>query len=288
VSLSRTASIGRPPLLLATVGLVMVGLIVATIGQPPSAASTFDQTSESIECPVMTDSVKRLYEAFFNRSPSDGEFLETTIDYRSGEQNLEQIAQRLAESDEFETRYGNLSNERFVDLVYRNVLRRAPSDENSDFWTGSLADGLERGAVMMAFSESEEFVRRTDTATPLSGYLRWYPEGTHWYCGVGARDNLRIKPLTEDTIYADYVFFNGGDSQSPTALRTVLQGELHLTVTRGSLPPGFTNYKWGGAFDGNGNYGSALDIEAGKNTSWIAVFYPSLIGEQRLGWQIEL
>jgi len=286
--MSRRASTGRPPRLLATAALVSVGLVVMTIGQLPTAADTFDRNAESTECPAMTDSVKRIYEAFFNRMPSDSEFLQATTEYRSGEENLEQIAQGLADSDEFQTRYGNLSNERYVNLVYRNVLRRDPPEEDRTFWTGRLDDGLSRGAVMIAFSEAEEFVRRTDTETPLAGYLRWYPPGTHWYCGVGARDNLRIKPLADDTIYADYVFFNGGDTDSPTAMRTVREGLPHLTVTDGSLPPGFTNYKWGGVFDGSGNYGSALDIEAGKNTSWIAVFYPSLIGEQRLGWQIEL
>lgn len=286
--LSRRAANGRPPLVFGVVGVVVAGLLVLAVGSMPSAARSTNRLPESTECPAMTDSINRLFTAFFNRTPNGAEFLEWSIKYRSGEANLEVIAQALADSPEFRTRYGILSDDRYVDLVYRNVLRREPSEDDRSFWVGGMEDGLGRGSVMIAFSEAEEFVRRTNTATPLAGYLRWYPEGTHWYCGVGPRDDLPITPLDEPTIYADYVFFNGDDTQSPAAIRTVLGTQTHLTVTQGSLPPGFTSYKWGGVFNGDGNYGSALDIEAGLNTSWIAVFYPLPIGEQRLGWQIKL
>ncbi len=268
--------------------MVAVGLTVLAVTSLPTAARATNQLPESTECPAMTDSINRLFSAFFNRAPNGAEFLDWSMRYRSGEANLVQIAQGLAESPEFRTRYGNLSDDRYVDLVYRNVLRREPAEDDRTFWVDRLEGGLGRGSVMIAFSEAEEFVRRTDTATPLAGYLRWYPEGTHWYCGIGPRDDLPIKPLDQDSLYADYAFFNGGDAQSPAAIRTVLGTTTHLTITDGSLPAGFTSYKWGGEFSGDGNYGSALDIEAGQGTSWIAVFYPSSIGEQRLGWQIKL
>jgi hypothetical protein len=197
------------------------------------------------------------------------------------------MAEELVGSDEFVTRYGNLSDDRYITLVYRNTLRSLPTDAERQFWTNSLAAGSSRGTMMVGFTESAEFVNRTETATPLSGYLRWYPEGTHWYCGVGPRDDMSIKPLDNQVVYADFAFFNGGVEQSPVDLFTVLGSRPHIEVTSGSLPPGFTSYKWGGLFDGDGDYGTALTIDAGQSTSWIVVFYPTPIGEKRLGWQIE-
>ena len=259
----------------------------AAVAPSPTAATAAVQLSESTSCPTMTDSVNRLFSAAFNRSPTEAEFLSHTADYRSGTASLEQIANELVESEEFSDRYGSLDSERYVDLVYRNILRRAATDEDRQFWISSLDGGLSKGAVMTAFTESDEYIQRTNTATPLAGYLRQYPEGSHWYCGVGPRTGLAIQPLTEPTLYADYVFFNGGNAQSPAGIQTVRQDSSNLTLTNGSLPPGYTSYKWDGLFSGEGNYGSALNIAAGQNTSWIVVFYPSSLGEQRLGWQIE-
>ncbi|MGH1489104.1 MAG: DUF4214 domain-containing protein [Acidimicrobiales bacterium] len=272
--------------LVAVIGAIMAAIMAVTPGTTPVAAQTASG-DESVRCPVMTDSVDRLFLAYFNREPTGSEFRNWTSQYRSGAADLEAIASELGASEEFRTRYGNLDDGRFVELVYRNVLRRAPSEADKDFWETNLASGYERGPMMLAFSESEEFIRRSGTTTPLAGFLRWYPEGSHWYCGVGPRNSLGIKPLEDPTVYADFMFINTGDSQSPVGITTVLNGSPHLEVSRGSLPPGFSDYKWGGQFGGDGNYGSALSISAGARTSWVVVFYPSSVGDQRLGWQIE-
>lgn len=270
--------------------LVLVGLIVVTtlVVNPESSPQARAQSGrESTSCPVMTDSVRRLYRAFHNREPTGTEFLLDTSRYRSGEKNLEDLANDLAASEEFATRYGLLTDERYVELVYRNVLRREPTDEDRAFWTTNLANGYERGPVMLAFSESEEFIRRTGTSVPLSGYLRWYPRGTHWYCGIGSREELMIKPLVEPTLYADYLFTNRGSDPARLGLQTVLGGVAHITINDGSLPAGYTSYAWGGAFTGDGDYGTAIDLLAGDDTTWVVVFYGAPIGEQRLGWQID-
>ncbi len=271
---------------LLTIGLLSVSVVAGpTSGGPLSAQS--GQRPESTSCPTMTDSINRLYLAYFNRTPDGAEFRDASTRYRSGQANLEVLSDELASSDEFRTRYGNLTSERYVELVYRNVLRRDPDPADKDFWVASLDSGYPRGSVMMAFSESEEFVRRTGTATPLAGFLRWYPEGVHWYCGVGPRTSLTIKPLTEATLYADLLFQNGAGTQAPIGLITLIDGLPHVTITDGSLPPGFSDYKWGGLFGGDGGYGTALAVQVGPNTSWITVFYPASIGEQRLGWQLD-
>ena len=57
----------------------------------------------------------------------------------------------------------------FVDLVYRNVLARPPDPAGRAHWAGGLDSGrLTRGGVMIGFSESAEFVRKTGTTPPPS------------------------------------------------------------------------------------------------------------------------
>jgi hypothetical protein len=269
------------------IGLAFL-IVAAVVAAATSSAAQENSTdnTESVRCPVMTDSIDRLYLAFFNREPTATEFRLRVGDYRSGLASLQAIAGDLATSDEFRTRYGNVDDDRYVDLVYRNVLRRDPTTEDETFWSANLSAGYDRGLMMLAFSESEEFVRRTGTTTPLAGFLRWYPEGTHWYCGVGPRTGLDIKPLDDPTVYADFMFINSTDGQSPVGITTLLDGLPKVEVSRGSLPPGFSDYRWGGQFNGDGQYGSALSITAAARTSWIVAFYPSPIGDQRLGWQI--
>ncbi|MGI9597019.1 MAG: DUF4214 domain-containing protein [Acidimicrobiales bacterium] len=272
---------------LTVVGLLTIGFLVAVPSSNRLAAQTSGHGPESTACPTMTDSINRLYMAYFNRAPEGAEFRDSGNRYRSGQANLEVLSAELALSDEFRTRYGTLDDERFVELVYRNVLRRDPEPADRDFWIANLEAQYPRGSMMIAFSESEEFVQRTGTATPLSGFLRWYPPGVHWYCGVGPRVELSIRPLDAPTLFSDFMFHNSDDSQGPIGLKTMLNDRPHVTMAEGSLPGGFTEYKWGGLFEGDGNYGSALSVQVGPGTSWIAVFYPTSIGEQRLGWQLD-
>ncbi len=57
---------------------------------------------------------------------------------------------------------GSLTDSEFIDLVYDNVLERTPDDGGRRFWLDRMADGLARGAVMTAFSESPEYVGKTN------------------------------------------------------------------------------------------------------------------------------
>lgn len=320
MSLGRTADIRRIVGPVSIAGLAILAVVVAwslrgsgddadatragadafeTTGEPAGATQgqtgpllTLDDDArleDRLACPAITDPIVRLYAALFNDTPDQSEFLDLASQYQTGQIGLERIAAQLLDSDRFETAHGVLNDERFVSLIYRSVLRDSnPSEADSGFWVDSLAAGTARSTMLLTFTETAAFARRTDTETPLSGFLRWYPEGTHWYCGVGSRDALSIRPLSDQVVYADYAFFNGGSEVSSIGLTTVLDQNPHLAVSSGTLPPGFTSYKWGGLFNGDGNYGTALDINVGSNTSWIVVFYPTSIGDQRLGWQIEL
>ncbi|MEZ5225840.1 MAG: DUF4214 domain-containing protein [Acidimicrobiales bacterium] len=106
-------------------------------------------------------------------------------------------------SDEFVQTYGRLDNREFVRLVYRNVMDRDPDPAGWDHWTSSLNGGYSRGAVMIAFSESEEFVVKTNTWPPLAGYLTWYSRPKMFACGIG-----QVSVPTNDMRYADVAVWN--------------------------------------------------------------------------------
>ncbi len=104
--------------------------------------------------------IGRLYLAFFNRRPDEAGEL-GWIQARKSGQDLASIASFFAGSPEFKDTYGSLNNSDFVDLIYRNVLDRAPDSQGKAGWTTSLNEGMTRGTVMTHFSQSAEFQAKT-------------------------------------------------------------------------------------------------------------------------------
>ncbi len=106
--------------------------------------------------------VRRLYEAYFERTPdaSGMAFWVARIEEGRG---LAEVSAVFAASDEFARTYGPLDDAAFVDLVYRNVLRRDPDAGGRAHWVRQLGVGLDRGSMMVAFSESPENIVRSGT-----------------------------------------------------------------------------------------------------------------------------
>jgi hypothetical protein len=111
--------------------------------------------------------INRLYQAYFLRLPDQSGF-EYWLNQRIGGKTANEISAALAGSAEFSQRYGSLSNQAFVDLVYANVLNRAGDAEGRAFWIERLDDGLSRGDVMLGFAESSEYIGRTQTTAAMS------------------------------------------------------------------------------------------------------------------------
>ena len=107
--------------------------------------------------------VRRLYAAFFRRE-SDSAGLQYWVGQRDRGVSLAAIAEHFVSSTEFRHNYGSLSDRDFVDLVYRNVLGRSPDQAGYDYWVGRLRTDLDRGGLMVGFSEGPEFVFRTGIA----------------------------------------------------------------------------------------------------------------------------
>ncbi len=128
--------------------------------------------SESAEFVAKTGTVRpatitegriwRLYKAYFLRD-AEQEGFDYWLAQSSGGLLLREISDEFALSDEFTSQYGQLTDAEFVDLVYRNVLDRSPDPSGRTYWISRLESGLNRGELMIGFSDSVEFVLSTDT-----------------------------------------------------------------------------------------------------------------------------
>ncbi len=116
---------------------------------------TFDQVTG-----LDTDDAKmfRLYNAAFKRLP-DAEGLKYWIGkYTSGENDDRTVASSFLGSAEFQERYGeNVTNAKYVETLYVNVLGRDYDIDGYNYWLGNLNNGIEtRYELLLGFAESAE------------------------------------------------------------------------------------------------------------------------------------
>ena len=135
-------------------------------------------------CEEYSDSVARLYQAGLDRVP-DRDGFEFWFDaYTSGEYTFPQMAAFFVTSDEFTSRYGELSDADFVRQLYRNVLGREGEAGGVEFWTSKMAGGMTRSVVLMRFAESPENIDKTGTVAPAFGpFNNGWTEA--WTCTTG-------------------------------------------------------------------------------------------------------
>ncbi|HEV7723100.1 MAG TPA: trypsin-like serine protease [Iamia sp.] len=134
-----------------------------------------------------TGGVIRLYRAVFLRKPDTAGLVYWWREVNRGV-SLKRIADLMVTAPEFELLYGELDNVEFVEQVYDNVLDRAPSTNERNYWVGELNSGARsRGQVMVGFSESPEYKGATATSTrvigPFFALLRRVPvdaDITYW------------------------------------------------------------------------------------------------------------
>lgn len=139
-------------------GMSRAELVVAFSESPELVA----RTSTVAARPPEANQVWRLYRAYFLRH-ADQVGLDYWYRAVLAGTPLAAVSDNFARSDEFRQRYGELDDPAFVDLVYRNVLGRQPDGEGRTYWLSRLEAGMTRGQLMVAFSESQEFIVRTDT-----------------------------------------------------------------------------------------------------------------------------
>ena len=116
---------------------------------------TFDQVTG-----LNTDSGKmfRLYNAAFKRLPDPDGLKYWIRKYSTGENDDRTVAKSFLISEEFKSRYGdNISNAKYVETLYVNVLGRNYDQEGYNYWLGNLNNGIEtRYELLLGFAESSE------------------------------------------------------------------------------------------------------------------------------------
>ncbi len=231
------------------------------------AAPTFFQLHPSA-CPQLTDSVYRLYTAYFLREPDTAGWNYWLGIYGQTPASLETISWSFAASNEFRLRYGSLDNRSFVQLVYANVLGRAPDAGGWDHWTNALNRGYGRGAVMLAFSESQEYTNLTGTAPPMAGYLQWYSAPVTFRCGAG---NGSV--ATAGAGYLDLMVINGS-ARNTTGYQAVLDaGGVRYETPPDSLAPGEMVIVWNQPSAGLGIRTASINVAGNSEMLWAVVLY---------------
>ena len=170
----------RAVAVMSAVLVAAAGLGSVTVSSPAEGAAPYYSPSAS------EGSIYRLYRAYFLREPDAVGFMYWYLKVARGS-SLDEVSDLFAQSSEFRTRYGNLDNAHFVELIYQNVLGRGADSAGRDYWVGRLNGGLSRGRVMRYFSESGEYQRETATGVP-----------SEWRAGANARRLLAALPVAAE------------------------------------------------------------------------------------------
>ncbi len=252
--------------------------LVGTAVPSPASAQVARPDFANTACPEVTDSIVRLYSAYFLRAPDQAGFDFWVSNSMSGAHNLDSMSDFFSISDEFNLTYGSLTNTEFVDLIYQNILGRPGEPEGRAFWISELDSGNRtRGNVMINFSEGPEYVVRSQTFTPLAGYFNWYPAGTTYECGFGP-GQVTIDPSR----FYDIALSNYSNTPQVYDIDSIISGaiqnEIDATVAPLSTDAYFNN-------DPFSNFGSfPMQITVDASVAWIVVSSPSPLPTDRSGW----
>ena len=103
----------------------------------------------------LTEFVSRMYTKALNRAYDVNGLNDWTGDYLAGKATADKIAYGFILSDEFVNR--NLSDEAYVDTLYRTFFDREPDEGGKAGWLDELAKGTSRKDVLDGFLGAEEF-----------------------------------------------------------------------------------------------------------------------------------
>lgn len=146
----------------ATIGAV-VGLASVAGAQGATTvdeATTVENVITSVDYSQADADVLRLYQAFFNRAPDDAGSIYWLAQRRDGA-SVEDLTWGFANSIEFITEYGQLSDQVFLTVVYNNMLGRIADQDGFDYWLGELSSGrLDQPGVVRWVTENAEFELR--------------------------------------------------------------------------------------------------------------------------------
>ncbi|GHC66443.1 DUF4214 domain-containing protein [Neogemmobacter tilapiae] len=100
----------------------------------------------------------RIYDAVLDRDMDVAE-MEVLVEFVSnGELNRLALVEELIQSDEYETRYGNMSRAEFINQIYYNTMGRGATLAEAAELIGELDDGVTRAEVARDLAERLEHV----------------------------------------------------------------------------------------------------------------------------------
>jgi hypothetical protein len=135
----------------------------------------FSGTGMALDIDGTGGQVYRLYQAAFNRTP-DSVGLGFWMAAMDRGLALNTVADGFVKSAEFTSLYGAApSDADFVNLLYKNVLHRAPDTSGNSFWLDHLAHDTSRAQALAYFSESPE--NTAALATIIGNGFYYTPHG---------------------------------------------------------------------------------------------------------------
>ncbi len=148
----------------ASAGLVLVlGTLVSALAATAQAPAPVHRCDRSPTVSVSIDHEARLYRLYcaaFGREP-DAEGLAFWSERFTQRFTLRSAAAFFADSTEFVERYGETTDQQFLDVLYNNVFLREPDAGGLAFWLGELSTGTTRSEVLLFFSDSPEMRDQT-------------------------------------------------------------------------------------------------------------------------------
>lgn len=127
---------------------------------PIRNAASLDEILAATDYRAADAELLRLYRSFFERDP-DVTGAKYWLDQARRGISFDDIAWSFSVSSEFETTYGLLDDEAFVQQVYRNVLGRVPDPAGSAYWLEQVRSGeLAPHGVVRWIAAGNEFIDR--------------------------------------------------------------------------------------------------------------------------------
>jgi len=157
-------------------------------------------------------SAARMYDSALGRLPDSG--ISGWVDFLKSGQSVLDMANLFINAPEFVSRFGNLSDQAFVEQLYQFTLRRTGNAAEVQGWVGFIASGQTRAEVLTLFSESPEHVSLTAPS---------------WYNGISLLDQLPQSAqaalsdavVLEDTMQFDLDALFGSQPGDPMPAATI-------------------------------------------------------------------
>jgi len=102
---------------------------------------------------TIKEKITGLYIAFFDRAPDKNglEYWEKQASIFGEDEAVKKLAQGFASHPKFTDLYSNLSNQEFVESIYKNTLGSAGDKDGIEYWTNQLNNGLSRSDMVADF-----------------------------------------------------------------------------------------------------------------------------------------